>query len=121
MKKIYLVWVIFAYILAGCNGNTAAHGEHEHEAHEHEEGHDHDHEGHDHEHEETGEGHAGEISFKKALAEAVGLQTSKVEPGVFTDVIKTSGRVMAAQGEESTVVATVPDRKSTRLNSSHAT
>ena len=76
----------FAYILAGCNGNTAAHGEHEHEAHEHEEGHDHDHEGHDHEHEghdheheETGEGHAGEISFKKALAEAVGLQTSKVE------------------------------------------
>ena len=45
MKKIYLVWVIFAYILAGCNGNTAAHGEHEHEAHEHEEGHDHDHEG----------------------------------------------------------------------------
>ena len=114
MKKIYLVWVIFAYILAGCNGNTAAHGEHEHEAHEHEEGHDHDHEGHDHEHEghdheheETGEGHAGEISFKKALAEAVGLQTSKVEPGVFTDVIKTSGRVMAAQGEESTVVATV--------------
>jgi len=114
MKKIYLVWVIFAYILAGCNGNTAAHGEHEHEAHEHEEehdhdheGHDHEHEGHDHEHEEAGEGHAGEISFKKALAEAVGLQTSKVEPG-FTDVIKTSGRVMAAQGEESTVVATVP-------------
>ena len=100
MKKIYLVWVIFAYILAGCNGNTAAHGEHEHEAHEHEEGHDHDHEGHDHEHEEhdheheeAGEGHAGEISFKKALAEAVGLQTSKVEPGVFTDVIKTSGRL----------------------------
>ena len=90
MKKIYLVWVIFAYILAGCNGNTAAHGEHEHEAHEHEEGHDHDHEGHDHEHEghdheheEAGEGHAGEISFKKALAEAVGLQTSKVEPGVL--------------------------------------
>ena len=91
MKKIYLVWVIFAYILAGCNGNTAAYGEHEHEAHEHEEGHDHDHEGHDHEHEEhdheheeAGEGHAGEISFKKALAEAVGLQTSKVEPAILS-------------------------------------
>ena len=56
MKKVYLMWVVFAYILAGCNGNTATHGEHEHEAHEHEaheheEGHDHDHEGHDHEHE----------------------------------------------------------------------
>ena len=96
MKKIYLLWVVFAYILAGCNGNTATHGEHEHEAHEHEEGHDHDHEGHDHEHEghdhdheheEAGGGHAGEISFKKALAEAVGLQTHKVEPGTFTDVI----------------------------------
>ena len=37
MKKIYLLWVVFAYILAGCNGNTATHGEHEHEAHEHEE------------------------------------------------------------------------------------
>lgn len=46
--------------------------------------------------------------LKKHWQEAVGLQTSKVEPGVFTDVIKTSGRVMAAQGEESTVVATVP-------------
>ena len=36
MKKVYLMWVVFAYILAGCNGNTATHGEHEHEAHEHE-------------------------------------------------------------------------------------
>lgn len=130
MKKIYLVWVVFAYILAGCSGHTTVRGEHDHEAHEHEEGHDHkhdghdhghdghdhahdheghdhEHDGHDHEHEEAG-GHAGEISFKKALAEAVGLQTRKVEPGAFTDVIKTSGRVMAAQGEETTVVATVP-------------
>lgn len=126
MKKIYLMWVVFAYILAGCGGNTAVHGEHEHEAHEHEDGHEHtheehdhdhgEHEGHEHEHEHehehdhegNGGGHAGEISFKKALAEAVGLQTRKVEPGAFTDVIKTSGRVMAAQGEETTVVATVP-------------
>lgn len=113
MKKIYLMWVVFAYILAGCGNRAATSGEHVHEAHEHEDGHDHgehdhDHEGHDHEHEEAGGGHAGEISFKKALADAVGLQTRKVEPGTFTDVLKTSGRVMAAQGEESTVVATVP-------------
>lgn len=113
MKKVYLMWVVFAYILAGCHGNTATH-EHEHEAHEHEaheHEHDHEHEGHDHEHEqehEEGTVHAGEISFKKAQAEAVGLQTRKVEPGDFTDVIKTSGRVLAAQGEETTVVATVP-------------
>ena len=116
MKKIYLVWVIFAYILAGCNGNTAAHGEHEHEAHEHEEGHDHDHEGHDHEHEghdheheETGEGHAGEISvLKKHWRKQSDCRRLRLSRVFFTDVIKTSGRVMAAQGEESTVVATVP-------------
>ena len=31
-----------------------------------------------------------------------------MEPAPFTDVIKTSGSVMAAQGDETTVVATVP-------------
>jgi efflux transporter, RND family, MFP subunit len=115
MKKIYLVGILFAYLLAGCSGNAAKGGQ-EH-VHEHEEGHSHEHEeeeGHDHEHEhdherEAGGAHAvGEIIFKKALAEAVGLKTVKVEPGTFTDVIKTSGRVMAAQGEETTIVATVP-------------
>lgn len=117
MKKIYLLWVVCAYLFAGCSGgNTAqekAGHEHEeqagHDDHDHAlEGHDHEHEGaeHDHEHEEAG--HDGEIIFKKALAEAVGLQTKTVEPAPFTDVIKTSGRIMTAQGDETTVVATVP-------------
>ena len=121
MKKIYLVGAMCAYLFAGCAGNAsqAGHDEHNHEleAHDHEhegEDHDHDHdheghehEGHDHEH-ESGGTHPGEIVFKKALAEAVGLQTVTVNPAPFTDVIKTSGRVMAAQGEESVIVATVP-------------
>lgn len=124
MKKIYLVGILSAYLFAGCAGNAsqAGHDEHNHEleAHDHEhegedhdhdhEGHDHeghDHEGHDHEHEVGGE-HPGEIVFKKALAEAVGLRTVTVHPGPFTDVIKTSGRVMAAQGDESVIVATIP-------------
>lgn len=119
IKKVYLVGILFAYLLAGCSGNTAQ-SDHDHEGHEHEEGHNHEGEDHDHEHEEAGHdehdheheaggAHAsGEIIFKKALAEAVGLKTVKVEPADFTDVIKTSGRVMAAQGEESVVVATVP-------------
>lgn len=104
------MWVLCAYILAGCQSHTASHDEHDHEAHEHEAGHVNDHE-HEHEHtadEHTGETHAGEIAFKKAQAEAVGLQTRKVTPGAFTNVIKASGRVLAAQGEESTIVATVP-------------
>ena len=110
MKKISIMWVLCAYILAGCQSHTASYDEHDHEAHEHEAGHVHDHE-HEHEHtadEHTGETHAGEIAFKKAQAEAVGLQTRKVTPGAFTNVIKASGRVLAAQGEESTIVATVP-------------
>ena len=110
MKKISIMWVLCAYILAGCQSHTASHDEHDHEAHEHEAGHVHDHE-HEHEHtadEHTGETHAGEIAFKKAQAEAVGLQIRKVTPGAFTNVIKASGRMLAAQGEESTIVATVP-------------
>lgn len=128
MKKIYLLWVLCAYIFAGCGGTTK-HEEHnhDHEAHEHEEGHDHeghdhDHEGHDHEHEEHDHDHEGhdheqeaaanahsnEIIFKEELAKAVGLQTKVMEPAPFTDVIKTSGSVLAAQGDETTVVATVP-------------
>lgn len=122
MKKIYLLWVLCAYIFAGCGGGATKSEEHnhDHEAHEHEEGHDHEHEGHDHEHEgDEHEGHehgneaaagvhSNEIIFKEELAKAVGLQTKVMEPAPFTDVIKTSGSVMAAQGDETTVVATVP-------------
>lgn len=110
MKKIYLLWVLCAYIFTGCSGNAAGHAEHdhEHEAHEHEEGHDHEHEGHDHEHEAAGAAHSNEIIFKEEMAKAVGLQTKVMEPAPFTDVIKTSGSVLAAQGDETTVVATVP-------------
>lgn len=93
------MWVLCAYVLAGCSG-----------------GHDHDHEGHDHEHEGHDHGkeaattaaHSNEIIFKEELAKAVGLQTKVVEPAPFTDVIKTSGSILAAQGDETTVVATVP-------------
>lgn len=128
MKKTYLLWALCAYIVTACSGNTATHDAHEHAhepAHAHEEGHDHAHEGaHDHEGHESHEGHdhgaaatvapnpaalhADEIIFSPAMAEAVGLQTVVVQPGPFTDVVKTSGRVMAAQGDESVVVATVP-------------
>lgn len=133
MKKIYVLWVVCAYLLAGCSGGNTAQKEHDHEAHSHEheghEGHDnegHNHEGeagHDHDHnneEEAGHNHdkevkgeaeaahTDEIIFTKALAEAVGLQTKEMQPAPFTDVIKTSGRVMTAQGDESVVVATVP-------------
>lgn len=114
MKKIYLSWVLLTYLLAGCAGNTTTHDhDHEHEEHELAE-HDHEHEAHDHDHAEHGHEHKAahqhgdEISFKKANAEAIGLQTQVMKPTSFTEVIKTSGRILAAQGNESTLVATVP-------------
>lgn len=128
MKKIYGIGVLCAYLLAGCAGHSTE-AEHDHD-HEHEEAavHDHEHEGHDHEHEEAGHDHEhekaghdhehdheheaaanpGEVVFKEANAKAVGLQTITVTPGAFTQVIRTSGQVLAAQGEESVMVATVP-------------
>ena len=68
MKKIYLLWVLCAYIFAGCGGGATKSEEHnhDHEAHEHEEGHDHEHEGHDHEHE--GDEHEGHEHGNEAAA-----------------------------------------------------
>ena len=128
MKKIYGIGVLCAYLLAGCAGHSTE-AEHDHD-HEHEEAavHDHEHEGHDHEHEEADHDHEhekaghdhehdheheaaanpGEVVFNEANAKAVGLQTITVTPGAFTQVIRTSGQVLAAQGEESVMVATVP-------------
>lgn len=120
MKKIYWVFLATAYLLAGCQAKSV-HTEHDHEHHHEEEtehaheehNHEHDHEHgedeHNHEHEEAGESHAaGEIVFKKTNAEAIGLQTEEMTPAAFSEVLKTSGQIQAAQGSESVVVATVP-------------
>lgn len=111
MKKIYWIFLATAYLLAGCQAKSV-HEDHDHEQHHEEEaGHDHEHEEHDHEHEhaEAGENHvAGEIVFKKANAEVIGLQTEEMQPAAFSEVLKTSGQIQAAQGSESVVVATVP-------------
>lgn len=104
MRKIYLLWVLCAYVLAGCSGGATKQDEHDHDH----EAHDHEHEGQDHGKEAASGAHANEIIFKEELAKAVGLQTKVVEPAPFTDVIKTSGSVLAAQGDETAVVATVP-------------
>jgi RND family efflux transporter MFP subunit len=51
------------------------------------------------------EAHAGEIMFSKAQADAAGLEVQTVAPGTFSQVIKTSGQLLPAQGDEVTVVA----------------
>lgn len=50
---------------------------------------------------------ADEIILPKAKADAAGVKVSIVEPAPFQQVIKTSGQVLAAQGDESVAVATV--------------
>lgn len=104
MRKIIFMGALGLFLLGSCNSKS---GE-SHEGHNHEtEGHNHEAEGHDHEHgEESAHGSDG-IILPPAKAQAAGVEVSVVEPGTFHQVIKTSGQVMAAQGDESVAVATV--------------
>ena len=119
--KSYILglFIVIAILFSGCNSgneNQKAGAEHAHE-HLDRKGHDHDHE-HDHEH-SAGDGHnhggetsgndgefVDEIHFTRQQAEAVGLQVEKVTPGTFSYVIKTSGQIQAAQGDEVVIAAT---------------
>ncbi|WP_455592092.1 efflux RND transporter periplasmic adaptor subunit [Bacteroides sp.] len=116
MKKLIFMGILGLFILGSCNSKSnSGHEGHDHgtEAHDHEhEGHDHEaegegHEGHDHSN-EAASGHSDEIILPKAKADAAGVKVSIIEPGSFEQVIKTSGQVLAAQGDESVAVATVP-------------
>ena len=113
-------------MLGSCNNSdheTVTHNHDEH-GHDHEaEGHNHEAEGSDHSHEgecvrnttmklpdghnESAEEHSDEIILPKAKAEAAGVKVNVIEPAPFQQVIKTSGQVLAAQGDESVAVATV--------------
>lgn len=69
------------------------------------------HEGHDHEAEGEAKkahaAHADEIVLTPEKAQAAGVQVEEVQPAAFRSVIPTSGQVLAAQGDEATVVAAV--------------
>lgn len=73
--------------------------------------HDHDHtESHDeqsHGNEEHHHVHEGAISLPHEQAEMIGIKTEVIAPMTFYQVIKTSGQIQAAQGEERTIVATI--------------
>ena len=95
--------------------------EHSGEAHNHDHSQDKEHahnhaEGeectHDHNHDaktqvtKTEQAHTDEIIFTPEQAKAVGLETVLVKPNKFHQVIKTSGQILAAQGDEVTISAT---------------
>lgn len=85
--------------------SLAACGQHGHtDEHHHDEMEEHRHEGEGHHHEE-GE-HAGEIVFSEAQQEAFGVETAEVEYGSFSSVIRASGSILPAKGEEAIIPAT---------------
>ena len=53
-----------------------------------------------------GHEHGDEIFLSKEQSEAVGLVVQSIKPELFHEVIRTSGQIQAAQGDEATVVAT---------------
>jgi RND family efflux transporter MFP subunit len=102
-----LLIIIFLFVTA-CQPDQKK-GEHDGHKHEQNEGEEHDHEhseneeGHEH---AEGEEHKDEIAFRKEQAKATGLQLETVTAGTFSQVIKTSGQIQAAQGDEVVIAAT---------------
>lgn len=93
MKYISFYMIAGIMLIAGC-GNHAAVAVHDGAHHdEHEE-----HAGHAH--------GPGIVEFSEERAAAAGLETEKVTPGPFGAVIRTSGEILPAQGDEAVVVAT---------------
>ncbi len=67
--------------------------------------HDHNHDAHDHESEAIHDHEEGVIHFSDQQAALSGLQLETLHAGDFAEVIRVSGQVSTAQGDESAVVA----------------
>lgn len=116
MKKSYIIILILAYLLLACNSkNSDSKATNTEEKHKHNEDRNHDGDEHDHDHDgdEHDHKHEDEISeddiiiLNSKQAEILGVETKIIEPGNFHQVIKTSGQILSAQGDEKTMVATV--------------
>lgn len=93
MEKIFLYLILSAYILISCNHSTSSHSNQaDNDIHNH----------------KTEEAHSDEIILPKEKAQASGVKVETIEPKNFNQIIKTSGQISGAQGDESTIVATAP-------------
>lgn len=104
--------ICFSFVtFTSCSQQKKQTTEHNHD-HDHDD-HDHDHEGHDHAHEnehnhdhdhdvelEEGQVHLSDKQFKQ-----LGLGILKVAPTTYRQIVKTSGRLLPAMGQEKVVVA----------------
>ncbi|MDR1406664.1 MAG: efflux RND transporter periplasmic adaptor subunit [Tannerella sp.] len=103
MKKyIICFFVAIAAIAAGCSNERKGRDHATEDDHTHFEGDGHDHAAHNHENENE----ADEIHFSVGQAKSAGLEVQDVAPGVFYHVIKTSGQIQSAPGDEITLTAT---------------
>ena len=93
MKKLIFTGVFFSFLLSACTEHHHAHEEHDHEA---------ELAGHEAAHHES---HADEIILTPEKAKAAGVTVETVQAAPFREVISTSGQIIAAQGNEATVVA----------------
>ena len=106
MKKYIFIILAAAISLTSCDKKQSdkktVETHQKGDGHNHEEG-----DGHNHKEEKSsGEEHLDEIVFTRQQADAIGLEVYNVEPGIFSQVIKTSGQIQSAQGDEATIVAT---------------
>ena len=97
INRILAIAISSAVMLTACGHHDHDH-EHDH-GHSHSHGHDHIEAEHDHEHED------GVIVFSEEQAEMAGLETEILSLGSFAEVIRVSGQVSAAQGDEAAIVA----------------
>ena len=68
--------------------------------------HCHDHEHADHNHESEEAKHSDEIIFPKAQAAKTTFEVREIQPASFNQVVKTTGQILAAPGDEAVIVAT---------------
>lgn len=98
-KNIFTI--MFICLLASCNtGNKS----NEHTS-SHSESEVHEHEGHNHDMGNEINEHSDEITFQKDKADKFGVKSSIINPQPFNEIIKVSGEISSAQGDQRTIVA----------------
>lgn len=109
-QKIYYALLIAGCVIVQACGSPDKADSHEGHNHETEE-HDHEqegHEGHDHSSEKAGEEHENEIVFtEKQVANTLSFKIVDIKPQVFHDVIKVSGQIVSAPGDETLISAPI--------------
>ena len=98
MRKLFLVAACAVFLFAACGGGEKHHG------HNH---HNHDHHSHDDHDEDESDAHSDVVVFTAEQAKAAKVGYYTVQPTDFHEVIRVSGKILPARGDEMTVAATV--------------